>query len=103
MRCVTLVPELVVTDERGVKARATDGVPIGEHLVVHRWDGEWQVTHRPTGRWIDRVRDGRLAVAIAQGLERCDVDLAGLDDRAVNEIRTAATRARWTAIEETVR
>jgi len=99
----TVIDEVRVADPRGVVLQKVEGIPIGNHLLVHRWDGTWHLTHRPTGRLISTYRDGPEAVRQAQILVESGAELGdAYDSQAVEEIRGIADHIRWQQAEEAV-
>jgi len=80
-----------------------DGIPVGDHLLVHTWRERWTVTHRPTGCYIDHMPDGHSALRLAHRIVQDGYEIGEAYDRqAVEDIRGLAEKMRWDMAAEDV-
>ena len=95
------IRDQIAIDDKGVKLVEVEGIAVGDHLLVHWWDGMWSVTHRPTGLYIQRFRTGQDAHRLAERLNRSGIELGErYDEQAIRELIGHAERERWAEIEE---
>lgn len=100
----TVRDQIAVHGTGSVKLTWVEGIPVGDHLLVHQWQGRWVVTHRPTGCAIDTMPDGRSARALAEHIRHSGYNIGeAFTTRAVEDIRGLAERARWRMAEKAVR
>lgn len=99
----TVRDQIAVNGTDSVELAWVDGIPVGDHLLVHTWQGRWTVTHRPTGCAIDTMPDGRQARQLAERIMAGGYDIGEAYTRqAVEDIRGMAERLRWEMAEDAV-
>lgn len=99
----------VVKDQIAVNGTDTpelvwvEGIPVGDHLLVHTWQGRWTVTHRPTGCFIEHMRDGYQALRLAKMMLMDGYDIGeSYTTQEVEDIRGLAEKVRWAMAERDV-
>lgn len=99
----TVRDQIAVHGTDSVELVYVDGIPVGDHLLVHLWRGRWTITHRPTGCAIDTMPDGRQARALAEHIRHSGYDIAeAYTKQAVEDIRGLAEKVRWQMASEAI-